>query len=207
MKIIDISQTVDSNTVVWPQDTPFSAEWVMKIQDGASCNVSTMRMSVHCGTHADAPYHFHEEGAKTGEVPIESFVGPCLVVAIESEDAIHSSDLQDVDLNKYSRILFRTKRPCTATTWRDDFAYMGEDAAKILAASSVKLIGIDTPSMDPLSSKTLTAHKIMSQAGLIWIENLELGHVEPGEYELIALPLKLGASDAAPVRAILREMK
>lgn len=207
MSMIDISQAVDRNTVVWPGDTPFTDEWVMTIPGGCSCNVSTIRMSVHCGTHADAPFHFIEDGKKTGEVPLDSFVGPCQVVAVKNEECVQASDLEGIDLESVERILFKTKRPCTATTWRDDFAYMGTDAAKLLAASNVCLIGIDTPSMDPMTSQTLDAHKIMSGAGLVWLENLDLSQVDPGRYELIALPLKLSQSDAAPVRAILREIK
>ena len=206
MAIIDISQTIEPNTVVWPGDTPFSHEWVMTIPNGCSCNVSTIRMSVHCGTHADAPFHFIQDGKRTGDIPLDAFIGPCTVVEVKSEDAIHISDLEGLDLQHTKRILFRTKRPCTATTWRDDFSYMGIDAAELLAASNVTLVGLDTPSMDAMDSKTLDAHKIMSQAGMVWLENLDLSKVEAGEYELIALPLKLGQSDAAPVRAILRDI-
>lgn len=207
MRIIDISQAVDRDTVVWPGDTPFTDEWVMTIPGGCACNVSTIRMSVHCGTHADAPFHFVEDGKKSGEVDLESFVGPCQVIEVQNEECVRASDLDGLDLDHVERILFKTKRPCTATTWRDDFAFMGVDAAKVLAKSQVRLIGINTPSMDPMTSKTMDAHKIMSAAGLVWLENLDLSQVEPGEYELIALPLKLSQSDAAPVRAILREIK
>ena len=205
-KIIDISQTVETGIVVWPGDTPFSHEWVMRLDEGSSCNVSTIRMSVHCGTHSDAPYHFLEDGKKAAEMDLTAYVGPCQVVQVESEDAVHARDLESVDLERAERILFKTKRPCTEQTWRDDFTFMGVDAAELLAANGVRTVGLDTPSMDSMQSKTLDAHKILCRAGIALLENLKLDAVAPGEYELLALPLKLAESDSAPVRAVLRTL-
>ncbi len=202
--LIDISQGLSESTVVWPGDTPFTREWVMRIAEGASCNVSTLRMSVHCGTHSDAPYHFDEKGDPTEAFDLDAFIGPCRVVEVRSEDGVHASDLEGIDLARDRRLLFKTRRPCTATTWRDDFSFVGVDAARLLAESKILLFGLDTPSIDPMESKTLEAHHILANAGIRWIENLELSHVTPGHYELIALPLKIAGGDAAPVRAVLR---
>ncbi len=205
-EIIDISQLVDSQTVVWPGDTVTSHNWVMTMKDGASCNVSTLNMSVHCGTHSDAPYHYLEDGMKSAEVPLETYLGRCVVVDAEDPEAVRPSDFADVDFSRIRRILFRTKRPNTARLWRDDFTYMSVEAATALRDHKVLLVGLDTPSMDPMTSKTLEAHKTLAAAGTLFLENLKLDHVECGEYELIALPLKLGESDSSPVRAILRTL-
>ncbi len=204
--IIDISQGLSESTVVWPGDTPFTREWVMRIPDGASCNVSTLRMSVHCGTHSDAPFHFDDTGTATESLDLHAFIGPCRVVEVRSEDGIHASDLEGLDLTRDRRLLFKTRRPCTATTWRDDFSFVAVDAARVLAEARTLLFGLDTPSVDPMESKTLEAHHILAEAGVRWIENLELSHVTPGRYELIALPLKIVGGDAAPVRAVLRTL-
>ncbi len=206
MRIRDISQVLQEDTVVWPGDTPFSRKWVMRIEDGFACNVSTITMSVHCATHADAPFHFVPEGKTAAEVPLEAYIGFCRVVAIASEDCVRPADLEGLDLQAGDRLLFRTKRPCTATHWRDDFAYMSVEAAEILAAAGVRLVGLDTPSMDPMTSKTMAAHHVLCGAGIVLLENLDLSEVPPGRYELIALPLKIGGSDSAPVRAILRDL-
>lgn len=207
MGLIDISQVLQEDTVVWPGDTPFARRWVMRIDEGLACNVSTITMSVHCGTHADAPYHFEEDGKKTAEVALEAYVGPCRVVAIASEDCVRPSDLEGLDLRGGERLLFKTKRPCSATEWRDDFAYVSVEAAEVLARAGVLLVGLDTPSMDPMTSKTMAAHHVLCGADIALLENLALAHVEPGDYELIALPVKIGGSDSAPVRAILRELR
>lgn len=205
-EIIDISQVVDSQTVVWPGDTVTSHTWVMTMKDGASCNVSTLNMSVHCGTHSDAPYHYLEDGAKSAEVPLDTYIGRCVVVEAQDPEAVRPSDFEHVDFSRIRRILFRTKRPCTARLWRDDFSYMSVEAAQVLRDHKVLLIGLDTPSMDPMTSKTLEAHKTLAAAGTLFLENLKLDHVACGEYELIALPLKLGESDSSPLRAILRTL-
>ena len=205
-RLYDISQELGPRTVVWPGDTAFSREWVMEIAKGCSCNVSTIRMSVHCGTHSDAPYHFIEDGRKAAQMDLDAFIGPCRVIEVSGEDAVHAVDLAGIELARTPRLLFKTRRPCTATAWRDDFSYMGVDAARLLADAGVRLVGLDSPSMDAMDSKTLEAHKILSGAGIALLENLELRAVPPGDYELIALPLKLVDSDSAPVRAILRTL-
>ena len=114
------------------------------------------------------------------------------------------SDLEGVDLAGVERILFKTPRACDEHEWRDDFTYMGVDAAEALRDAGIRLVGLDTPSMDAMTSKTLDAHKILCAADVALLENLKLAHVEPGRYELIALPLKLADCDSSPVRAVLR---
>ncbi|MEZ6197726.1 MAG: cyclase family protein [Planctomycetota bacterium] len=205
-ELIDISQGIGPETAVWPGDTPYSDERVMQIGGGCPCNVTTIRMSVHCGTHADAPLHYRADGDAPAGFPLEAFVGPCLVVDSRGEECVTAEDLDGIDLSRHRRLLFRTRRPSAERVWRDDFAFMSLEAARILAAARVRLVGHDAASMDPMDSKTLDAHRTMNAAGIVWLENLVLDHVEPGEYELIAPPLKLLRADAAPVRALLRRL-
>lgn len=206
LEIIDISQTVGPKTAVWPGDTIYSDEQVMTIGPGCPCNVTTIRMSVHCGTHADAPLHYRADGGPAASFSLEPFLGPCLVIASEGEEGVIPEDFANVDLSVHRRLLFKTKRPSATTTWRDDFAYMTLPAAERLAEAGILLVGHDAASMDPMTSKTLDAHRTMHAAGIVWLENLVLDHVEPGSYELIAPPLKLERADAAPVRAVLRRL-
>lgn len=203
-EIIDVSQPIDASTVVWPGDTPYAQRLVMEIGGGCPCNVTTMTMSVHCGTHSDAPLHFDPAGAAPAALDLRAYVGPCLVVEVRSEDAIRLADLEGIDLGACERVLFKTKRPSSASAWRDDFLHVSEEAAHALAAARVLLVGTDAASVDPMTSKTLRAHHVLNDAGVRLLENLVLAHVEPGRYELIALPIKLATADAAPVRAVLR---
>lgn len=205
--IIDISQPISSDIAVWPGDTTFSLEWVMRLEQGCSCNVSTLRMSAHTGTHADAPYHFLPGGEKPAEVDLDRYLGTCRVVRVQSEDCVRPEDLAGVDWTATRRILLKTPRSTRETEWRNDFTYVGVDAARLLTEKGVRLVGIDTPSMDAMTSKTLDAHKIFAAAGTALLENLDLSAVDEDDYELIALPLKIRDGDASPVRAVLRTLR
>jgi arylformamidase len=201
---IDVSRLISEDTAVWPGDTRFSRREVMTIRRGASCNVSTFTLSAHTGAHADAPAHFVEGAPTIDAVPIDSYVGPCRVVLAGDIEAVRAEDLEGLDLADPPRILFRTPRPLADEEWRDDFTYLSPAAARILAAARVRLVGIDTPSMDPMRSKVLEAHKILLGGGVALLEGLDLRRVEPGLYDLVALPLRIRGADAAPVRAALR---
>jgi arylformamidase len=205
-QIIDISQTISSDIAVWPGDTKFSLDWVMRLDQGCSCNVSTLRLSAHTGTHADAPFHFVPGGAKPAEVDLSRYVGRCRVLTIASADAVRPCDVEGIDWSRTERLLMKTPRSTRETDWRDDFTHLSVEAAQLFRDRGLKLVGLDTPSIDHMQSKTLDAHKILSAAGIAILENLALAHVEDGEYELIALPLKIRDGDASPVRAILRTL-
>lgn len=202
--IIDISQTLSPEIAVWPGDTKFSMEWVMRLDSGCSCNVSTLRLSSHTGTHADAPHHFIDGAPTPADVDLLAYIGICRVTTIKSADAVRPSDLDGIDWQKTERILFKTPRSTKETDWRDDFSYVTVEAARILKEKRVRLVGIDTPSIDFMTSKTLETHKVFSSAGIAILENLALGGVADGEYELIAPPLKIKGGCASPVRAVLR---
>ena len=87
--------------------------------------------------------------------------------------------------------------------WDAGLAAYAPETIEKLAALGVKLVGIDTASIDPAESKTLDSHQVIRRLGLRVLENLVLDDVPEGDYELIALPLKLVTADASPVRAVL----
>lgn len=205
-RVWDISVPVSERTAVWPGDTPFSLRWVMRLCDGMSCNVSAVTMSVHTGSHTDAPYHFDEAGPRIAGVPLEKYVGPATVIHVRSRDAVHPSDLAGVDLRRARRLLFRTLTNLDPERWNDAFAFLTEDSARLLAAHDIDLVGIDTPSVDFMTSRSLAVHHILLGSGIAILEGLDLSAVPEGEYELIALPLRLLDADSSPVRAILREL-
>lgn len=207
MRLYDISQPVSERTAVWPGDTPFAQQWVMRIQDGMSCNVSTITMSVHCGTHTDAPYHFVEEAPRMAAVPLEAYLGPCRVVHVTPEGAPPRVPLAAfAGLGRGERVLFRTNEGMDAEQFDEDFCSLGLAAAEQACRLGLQLVGLDTPSMDEFTSKTMESHKRLLQGGVAILENLDLRAVPEGRYELIALPLKLVDADSSPVRAVLREL-
>jgi arylformamidase len=209
-RIIDISDPISPATAVWPGDTPFSAKWVMRMDEGASCNVSTVTMSVHCGTHTDAPYHFDPAGARIDEVDLRKYLGRCRVLEVRPEGvppAVPLSALAPGALAGIERVLFKTRGSAPAGRFDEGFCSVGPAAADRIAAAGLALVGIDTPSMDHFTSKDLPSHRRLLAAGVAILENLDLSAVEPGDYELIALPLRIVGADSSPVRAVLRTIE
>ena len=205
MKIYDISPEVREGIAVWPGDKKFRCQWTMQIRKGDSCNVSAVTMSVHTGSHVDAPYHFDETGQDVANVSLGHYLGPARVVELAVNGAITDHHLAALDWNNCERVLFKT-RPSEFPENRFDrsFAYFSEGAASFLGERKLLLVGTDAPSVDAFSSKTLAAHKILLQHGVAILEGIRLGHVPAGDFELIALPLRLAGLDASPVRAVLR---
>jgi len=200
----DISRRISEETAVWPGDTPFSRRYVMRLSQGMSCNTSTLTLSAHTGSHADAPAHFVEGAAGIDQVSLLPYLGRCRVLEARDPRCVTLADLSGLDLREEERLLFKTFNPPQDNLWQDDFAFVSLDAAQAAAAGGLKLLGLDTPSVDPMDSKSLHAHKALLAGGVAILESLDLAQVPPGIFELIALPLKIVGGDASPVRAILR---
>ena len=209
MRIWDISELIEPATAPFPGDTAFSQEWVMRQEAGGSCNVSTIRMSVHVGTHTDAPFHFDLAGPDIASVDLRIYMGRCRVVDVRgagTPSLIPAAAITEAMLAGAERLLFRTRDVHDHRTWQPDFTALGPDAAKVLAMAGIKLVGIDTPSMDHADSQKLDGHHVLFEGGVAILENIDLSSVPVGDYELIALPLRIKNGDSSPVRAILREL-
>lgn len=206
MKLFDITRTLHSGSPCWPGDTPYQLEWTASIPAGDPVNVSRITMSPHSGTHADAPFHYGQHGAAMDLVPAERWIGRARVVALEGLERIAEADLQGLDLAGVERLLLRTGSCPDAGRFHPDFAWLEPGAVRFLAAAGIRLIGTDAHSVDPFDSEALPAHHACLSCGVLILENLCLQNVPPGDYELIALPLKLAGADASPVRAVLREL-
>lgn len=202
--IKDISRTISEKTAVWPGDTPFSRKYVMAIEEGQAVNTSTITLSTHTGSHADAPLHFEAGAPGIGEVSLDAYIGRCRVLTARDPVCARVEDVEGLDLRAEERLLFRSQKPLADDEWDDDFAYLHPDLARKAAREGLRLIGLDTPSVDPMTSKTMEAHKALLSGGVSILESLDLRSVPDGLYELIALPLKIRGGDSAPVRAVLR---
>lgn len=207
-RIWDISPPVHDGAPVFPGDTPYRQRWAATLGPGCPVNVSEITLSPHVGAHADAPLHYDPTGATIGDVDLAPFLGPCRVIhaiargpLIEWEHIAHAVDALP------PRVLVRTYQRAPVERWDGDLAAYAPATIERLAALGVKLVGIDTASIDPADSKTLDSHQVIRRLGLRVLENLVLDEVPEGDYELIALPLKLVSADASPVRAVLRELQ
>jgi arylformamidase len=204
MPLYDISQELSPASAVFPGDTPFSVRRVMEMARGASCDVATVIVSVHAGTHADAPSHFLPDTRSIDRVALEPYLGRARVVELALRGEIRPEHLRGLPLAGAERLLIKTGSAPDPGVFNLDFAHLLEETAEELGERGLRLVGIDTPSVDHPESKTLAAHKALARAGVAILENLVLAHVPAGDYELIALPLRLAGLDASPVRAVLR---
>ncbi|MEO6984203.1 MAG: arylformamidase [Paralcaligenes sp.] len=206
-RLWDISPPVSTRSPVFPGDTPYRQQWRWTI--GANCpvNVSEITLSPHVGAHADAPLHYDAHGAAIGAVALEPFLGHCRVIhVLRGRPLITIADLRPFLADMPPRILVRTAQRAVSDHWSDEFSAYAPETIVFLAQKGVTLIGIDTPSIDPASSKTLDSHQTILQHNIRVLENLVLDEVPAGDYELIALPLAFIEADASPVRAVLRSL-
>jgi arylformamidase len=203
----DITPAVVPATPVWPGDTPVGIERVWRIEAGAPVNVARLTLSPHTGAHTDAPLHYDAAGAGIGEVRLEPYLGPCRVIhCIGAAPLVMPAQVAGALERVPPRVLLRTYRRAPLDAWDSAFCAVAPQTIDLLAAHGVMLIGIDTPSLDPQDSKTMDAHHRIRAHRMAILEGIVLDDVEPGDYELIALPLKLTTLDASPVRAVLRAL-
>ena len=209
MKIWDISPVIATATPCFPGDTAYSQRWSAEIGPGCPVNVSAITMSPHLGAHADAPLHYGAGASPIGSVDLSPFLGPCRVIhAIDKGPLIapdHLTHALDASGSLPPRVLVRTCRTAP-TEWSPVFSAFAPGTIAWLAGLGVRLVGIDSQSVDPADSKTLDSHQQLLKHDLRVLENLILDDVAAGDYELIALPLKLATADASPVRAVLRSL-
>ena len=207
-RIWDISPVLSPAIPVWPGDTPFSTSTTWQMSDQCPVQVSRIVLSTHTGAHCDAPSHYDPDGQAIDAVALDPYLGPCRVIDLAASDVrerglVEARHLAGVMQDMPARVLFKTYA-ATPPAWDDAFAAIAADAIDLLAAHGVRLVGIDTPSIDPQHSKTLDSHHAVRRHGMAILEGIVLDEVAAGDYELIALPLKLRGLDASPVRAVLR---
>lgn len=205
-RLWDISPPVGPATPVFPGDQAYVQHWTARLGPGCAANVSAVTFSPHLGAHADAPLHYADGAPSIGEVDLAPFLGPCRVVhAIGCGPLVRPEHLWHAAEHLPPRVLVRTCQRA-ATVWTTDFTALAPETIDWLAGQDVRLVGIDTPSVDPASSETLESHQRLLQLDLRVLESLVLDEVPAGDYELIALPLRLVLADASPVRAVLRAL-
>jgi len=195
-------------TPPWPGDTPYTCGWTATLTAGAAVNVSSFTSSPHAGTHADAPLHVRDGWPASDELSLDAFAGNAMVVDVSGfsgEISIESLDHVSPRTG-FERLLLKTGRTIAAGSFPKDWPTLSEACAKALAGKGLKLLGVDAPSVDSRHSKTLPVHHALFTANACILENLDLRSVAPGDYELIALPVKMTGLDAAPVRAVLRDI-
>lgn len=209
--IIDISQPVSSSTACFPGDTPFSRQVTLRLEEGATVNLTSFTMSPHVGSHADAPSHIQgrmddTHGMASG-MPLLPYIGPCAVIDVSPlSDGItkqHFEKAVEGFQDLPPRVVFKTQKNLRFDVWEGKYAHFTVELIEALSARGIIMAGLDTPSVDHIDSKNLEVHHALNKAGFSWLENLDLTQAEPGIYFLSAAPLKLTELEASPVRAVL----
>ena len=203
MRIYDVSQPLSVQTAVWPGDEPFGLTWTMRQDQGDSVNVAKLTLSVHTGTHVDGGFHVLANGERAAELPLDRYVGRATVVDARDVAPLDEKVLERFDLRRAERVLFHTRRAVNEQEFPADYRWPSTALARRLSEAGVRLVGTDAPSMDAFDSKDLETHHVFMEGGVAILENLVLTGVPPGDYTLIALPLRLTDADSSPVRAIL----
>jgi arylformamidase len=202
-RLIDISPLVSERIAVWPGDTPYRYTANLSFAAGANLDLGEVRSTVHLGAHADAPRHYHREGVGIEARDLDLYHGECEVLRVK---VARGARITPDDLPHFPtapRVLFQTGTFPDPERFDEDFASFSPELLELLADRGVRLVGIDTPSVDPFESKALESHQVLFERDMAVLEGLVLEHVEPGRYTLIALPLRLEGADASPVRAAL----
>jgi arylformamidase len=205
---IDVSVPLHSGMVHWPDNPPVRIEYMLHMGRGDVCNVSTLSMGSHTGTHMDGPFHFLPEGKGLQEMPFHAALGRARVIEIRDPESIKPGELRPHNIQQGERLLFKTLNStrCWKTdTFVEDFVYISQEAARYLASVGVLTVGIDYLSVGGYTKDAVETHRALLEADIWIIEGLDLSQVEPGTYELICLPLRIDGSDGAPARAILRK--
>jgi arylformamidase len=202
--LYDITPAVTAALAVWPGDTPPAREVLADLKRGDNITLSTLRATVHLGAHADAPSHYGRAAASIESRSLDLYLGRCRVVRIPAARGTRiPPSAIPADLGA-ERVLIATGSYPDPYAFNEDFVALEPETVDLLHDRGTRLVGIDTPSVDLYSAKQLVAHARFLTHDMAILEGLVLAHVPEGEYELIALPLKLDGFDASPVRAVLR---
>lgn len=211
MQIFDISRTLSAELPPWPGDVPFRYRMNGRIAEGSSVNVGAIDMSLHNGTHADATFHFEDDGWTIEQAQLQTYFGPAVVVDLasnysgDSMPQITIGDLSSIadELKTAPRLLLKTNVWSNSREFPKQIPVIAADVTPWLQARGVKLLGFDVPSVDEITSKNLPNHHALGRANINILESLDLRAISTGRYNLVALPLKIAGGDGSPIRAIL----
>ena len=204
----DISVALQDSMIHWPGDPECRVSRVLKMEEGAVCNLTQLSLCAHTGTHMDAPRHFIADGATMDQMPFEPVIGRCRLIEVPTTgDQITAEDLQKFKFSRGQRVLLKTRN--SAEKWAEkpfnkDFVSIRADAAQLLVDQGVMTVGVDYLSVGGYERDGVQTHQILLGAGVWVIEGLDLSEAKPGYYNLICLPLKLAGADGAPCRVVIR---
>ncbi len=210
---LDVTYPIFEDMVSWPGQPPVALRRLSTLEEGDTANVSLLSLSLHTGTHMDAPRHFIRGGADVAAAPLDAMMGPARVAHFEDAGTITETEVRAFEerageLQAGERLFFKTKNSAadwTAAPFDKAYVALQPDAARYLVSKKVVVVGVDYLSVAPFDAPTET-HRVLLSEGVWVIEGLDLRFAEEGRFEMLALPLKIVAGDASPVRVLLRPL-
>lgn len=206
MKWIDITQPLNTQTTTWEGDVPFTYTLNYSKDQTGSVNLGQIQTSLHTGTHLDAPFHYDNQGETIEQLDINQFIGVAQVIHCVSIPVIQPEHLATIQPN-IDFVLLRTTKQAATTYFPKEYSVLSPTLAPFLQEKGVKLIGVDTPTIDPVDSKELHAHHALHESKIAILENIVLNEIKEGLYDCIALPLPIVGGDGSPVRAVIRSVQ
>jgi len=208
LEYFDISPQISSEIAVFPGDVPFRRMTSLDIQKGDHLTLSAIETTLHIGAHADAPSHYHIKGESIEQRSLKIYFGAAQVIWAR-DSGTNRVELNDLATPIISapRVLLKTNSFPNPQNWNSNFKGLSVELIEFLYGKGVRLVGIDTPSIDPSDSKDLPAHKAIHKNDMAVLEGLTLTKVPDGKYFLCALPLAIKGGDASPVRAVLWDLQ
>ncbi|MBM4055567.1 MAG: cyclase family protein [Planctomycetes bacterium] len=208
MAFYDVTLPISDSMITWPSDPAVSVKKTSMISRGDSCNVSELKIGSHCGTHIDAPYHFLENGRTIDQIILENLIGDAMIFEFDNQEKIDVSDVKRLRLDNVKRVIFKTINSSywKLSAFKKDFVYITKEAAQYLVDRGIQLVGVDYLSIEKFNSQKAETHGVFLQNNVVVLEGLDLSLVAAGNYELIALPLKIKSGDGSPARVILRSI-
>lgn len=205
-KYIDISAVLSPKMPVWPSSEPFKFE-ILRNHDENNVQVSRMELNMHTGTHVDSSKHFVKQGKEINEMDLRKFVGEVLVVECLNTEKIDQNVVMGLKIPVGTKkIIFKTTNSLhKCDIFNDQYVALTTDAARWLTNKGIELLGIDAPSIELYHGRDYVTHQVLLNENMVILEGLDLSLVKPGNYYLMALPLRIEGAEASPVRAILVE--
>jgi arylformamidase len=207
VRYYDISLNLSPDTVRWVVAPPLEVHERRRMSRGDDANASALTVSVHAGTHVDAPSHFVPDGIGIDAVPLERFMGPALVHAVDTDRFITKAHVDAIALDGVTRVLFKTRNSqlLKRRDYDPNFVAFSVEAAQALVARGVALVGLDYLSVAH-ADEQVAVHRAFLDHGVVLLEGVDLAEIAPGRYELSCFPLRLRGLDGAPCRAVLRDL-
>jgi arylformamidase len=207
VKYYDISLNLSPETVRWVVAPPMEVHERRRMSRGDDANATALTVSCHAGTHVDAPFHFLPDGAGIDAVPLERFVGPALVHAVDADRYITAEHVKAIPLEGATRVLFKTRNSqlLKRREFEPNFVAFSVEAARALVGRGVQLVGLDYLSVAHADLQ-VPVHRAFLDHGVVLLEGVDLSEIAPGRYELMCFPLRLRGLDGAPCRAVLRDL-